>query len=440
MNRAFSKIWILVIALILLAGGILAWQYFGVPSEEVKVPEKTSPEEIPKDETADVKFLKQSPLFTEYKDFSFGPSGTAIVLIEQSNYGPPFDSELYQLKVIEREFCQPREGECGQHLFAKSRKTNLKEYLGKKIGISYRAVMGIIMGEQQFVIVDQTIRDITDETADWKTYRNEEYEFEIKYPGDWIAEKDTDIKFGEKKIVEAAGNITVFKVGLTIKYYQDKSKLWGNEEELLPLEEWVSKHFLLSEEGEIKKVITFGIGNYQGILVEGYKLVGVIKLIPRIFTQRGDAIYEFEGEIPSMPTSGEFFPTDYDYDKVFEQMLSTFRFLEPAFISPKETEQWKIEATHTIKINQPVEGFSPFTHLTLNKSDGEEIGIISCKIGGSGKTIFNWDTKTVLNYCGAGLEGKIKEIEPGTYMIAITKDVEGRPIIASSELFSIVPE
>ena len=114
------------------------------------------------------------------------------------------------------------------------------------------------------------------------------------------------------------------------------------------------------------------------------------------------------------------------------------------FLSPKEAEQWKIGATHTIEINQPVEDFYPFTHLTLNKPNGEEVGIISCKIGTregeSGETIFNWDTKIVLNYCGAGLEEKIKEIEQGTYMIAITKDVEGRPVISSSELFSIVPE
>jgi len=114
------------------------------------------------------------------------------------------------------------------------------------------------------------------------------------------------------------------------------------------------------------------------------------------------------------------------------------------FVLPKGMEEWKIGATHTIEINQPVEDFYPFTHLTLNKLDGEEVGMISCKIGTregeSGETIFNWDTKTVLNYCGAGLEEKIKEIEQGTYIIAITKDVEGRPVMASSEPFSIVLE
>ena len=35
MNRAFSKIWVVVIATILLFGGILAWQYFQVKRAEI---------------------------------------------------------------------------------------------------------------------------------------------------------------------------------------------------------------------------------------------------------------------------------------------------------------------------------------------------------------------------------------------------------------------
>lgn len=39
-NQAFSKIWIIVILVILVVGGILAWQYFEAPKEEVKTSEE----------------------------------------------------------------------------------------------------------------------------------------------------------------------------------------------------------------------------------------------------------------------------------------------------------------------------------------------------------------------------------------------------------------
>jgi len=39
--------------------------------------------------------------------------------------------------------------------------------------------------------IAKTLKFIKDETADWKTYRNEEYRFEIKYPMDWYMYPDT---------------------------------------------------------------------------------------------------------------------------------------------------------------------------------------------------------------------------------------------------------
>lgn len=46
MNKlAFSKIWIVVTAVAIIAGGILAWQYFGIPKEEVRAPEEKVPED-----------------------------------------------------------------------------------------------------------------------------------------------------------------------------------------------------------------------------------------------------------------------------------------------------------------------------------------------------------------------------------------------------------
>lgn len=58
-TKAFSKIWIIIILIIFIAGGFLAWQYFGMPKEKVEVPEEKTEEAIPEetigDETADWK-------------------------------------------------------------------------------------------------------------------------------------------------------------------------------------------------------------------------------------------------------------------------------------------------------------------------------------------------------------------------------------------------
>jgi len=54
--RAFSKIWIVAVILVIFAGGILAWQYFKVPKEEVRTPGEGK--EVVKDETADWKIAK----------------------------------------------------------------------------------------------------------------------------------------------------------------------------------------------------------------------------------------------------------------------------------------------------------------------------------------------------------------------------------------------
>lgn len=60
-NQSFSKIWILIILIVFIAGGILAWQYWGVPKEEVKAPEEKLPEEIPFWKSSIEVFTKPKP-------------------------------------------------------------------------------------------------------------------------------------------------------------------------------------------------------------------------------------------------------------------------------------------------------------------------------------------------------------------------------------------
>ncbi|XOB42014.1 MAG: hypothetical protein ACKKMS_01395 [Candidatus Nealsonbacteria bacterium] len=61
-NRAFSKIWIIVILTAFIAGGILTWQYFWFPEKKAEVSE-----EIIGDETADWKIYKNEEYGYEIK-------------------------------------------------------------------------------------------------------------------------------------------------------------------------------------------------------------------------------------------------------------------------------------------------------------------------------------------------------------------------------------
>jgi len=67
-NQSFSKIWILITLIIFIAGGILAWQYFGVLKEEVKIPEAKAPEEVTKYPRSVEFFATCAKSYSEYPE------------------------------------------------------------------------------------------------------------------------------------------------------------------------------------------------------------------------------------------------------------------------------------------------------------------------------------------------------------------------------------
>lgn len=177
------------------------------------------------------------------------------------------------------------------------------------------------------------------DTSAWRTYRNEEHEFEVRYPNDWVLEEEKSFEkivgLGEKKLIETQyGKMEFFKEGFTVIVYRDLSELPGNKKEGFSLKKWICEEFILPPVyGDLRgeeciKAITFGVGNYKGILVKKYRTVGIISIISYVFIQRNHAIYEIRDEMPTLGTTREDFPTKYDYDKCFEQMLSTFRFIK----------------------------------------------------------------------------------------------------------------
>jgi hypothetical protein len=65
----------------------------------------------------------------------------------------------------------------------------------------------------------------SDETADWKTYKNEEYGFEVKYPNNWYAEPEDladlsaklSIIFGNYPIKESSGRKDYTSVNFVVE-------------------------------------------------------------------------------------------------------------------------------------------------------------------------------------------------------------------------------
>ena len=126
-NKAAIQAWIPTIAgviiVILIGGGILAWQYFWVP-KEVKAPEEKAPEEIVEDETANWKTYRNEEYGFEIKypkeiEVSEYPSKISMLLPRETSM------------AIEKEFIifwpeKPSKGECHDN-WSLSRVTKTEE-------------------------------------------------------------------------------------------------------------------------------------------------------------------------------------------------------------------------------------------------------------------------------------------------------------------------
>ncbi len=96
-------------------------------------------------------FLRQAGFASKYnEEVIFGPQKKVKATIQTTDYGQDFGYiQLYELVSV-----QPTEpGK--ENLFAASRMVNLKNYLGKRVTVYFREVIGLIMTEEQFVLVDK---------------------------------------------------------------------------------------------------------------------------------------------------------------------------------------------------------------------------------------------------------------------------------------------
>jgi len=401
---------IVIILAIVVGGGVFAWQYWWVPKEEVKAPEVKAPKEITITSPSKGEIWKVGGTY----QIRWTPSdskGTVGIILSDTGISSASLSKIWQVENIP---------DAGNYSFTVPEVLPGDAY---QIYISSKEKYGY---SELFSIISK------DETANWQTYRNDEYGFEVKYPEDWKFTTSSPSYEGSSSFETLDFSSLPPKLKgarLIVSTYQFKNELY---------KDWQTQ---VKGEGLTPNLFTTVDINKKECLkmMQEVKEYNSIAGIER-YTESVSCTNDDGTRIVTLFIELERVNKE-KYLAVFNQILSTFRFLEPVFVSPRGMEQWKIGETHTIEINRPVEDSYPFTHLTLNKADGEEIGIIACKIGGTGKTYFDWETNIVLKFCGASSEEKIKNIEPGNYIIAITEDLVGeRPILASSELFSIIGE
>ncbi|GAH89262.1 unnamed protein product, partial [marine sediment metagenome] len=227
---------IIIVLCALITGGILAYQYWWVPKEEIKEVEELTLDAIKNTEY----YHSECETLIRLKDGSF----------EERNYSCGgdvllgFRSEIYNDKVAFGDLNNDGKKDAAVVLttnyggsgnfreLAVIINQNGKPHHLTSQDLGDRAIINSLVIEVGIVSVDMithglkdpmccpTQREIVkyklsgdkleiviDKTANWKTYRNEEYGCEVKYPDDWFVRKDAltkEIYFGEKGEVMGA--------------------------------------------------------------------------------------------------------------------------------------------------------------------------------------------------------------------------------------------
>jgi hypothetical protein len=197
---------------------------------------------------------------------------------------------------------------------------------------------------------DNTCEFKKDATADWKTYRNEEYGFEIKYPQDWLVQDSVFIDpvnrqdFINKGIEPLTGAKFTSLGDPTLTVLLTVHNNYNN----YTLEEWLKVCQETSPTGvSLGWKEEFSIAGEKG-LKGGFGCC--MTYLESAFLAKGNKIYQIEGGLKDLQAG------TYENDAIFNQMLSTFRFIEEI-----KTGKVEIDYEEIKRIQQSVdEGSQPW--------------------------------------------------------------------------------
>jgi hypothetical protein len=159
---------------------------------------------------------------------------------------------------------------------------------------------------------------VTDETVNWKTYRNEEYRFEIKYPRDWGC---TKLGLPNDSTVLAPQNV-IMKIEKSLKDIESDKTLTIM---LSVYEKILFERGILPYRGKTSEQIRI---TSSDINVGG---INGVYYVSEYLQDKGSYIKGEKTATVDLPINGNYFSLhlfNYQYSDTFGKMLSTFRFLE----------------------------------------------------------------------------------------------------------------
>lgn len=282
-NRAFSKILILVILIILAGGGLFAWQYWWPPREKLKQQEV----KIPEDENIlkGIAYNLMNDYLNQFKSSSINPkqqlksysvNKVDIDIIEDQCFGFTVDFSVETLG--------DSNWKAGNGKIVGNWVNNKTEFADVIIEGGGYKIKEMGTGRASASCMDSQITK--DETAEWQTYKDEEYGFEIKYLKDLTPEVKTNIP-ADNIFSLYFGDGKIFRMGIYDTSMEGQIRLYTTE-------------------GTEEKIL---IDNIEGIQFHKADMKGEVAYIPQTLVKNGGKLYLFIGE-------GE----------TFNQMLSTFRF------------------------------------------------------------------------------------------------------------------
>ena len=298
-NQAFSKIWVVIILVILIAGGILAWQYWLAPKEKGEVPEKKVV--VPSSE----------------KDCQ---------ILEEPFYRNQCYIDLAK-KTKDESYCEKIEALPGGTI----------EEARAISGVDCYAQLAILKSDSSLCEKVESLEGIYlhlsnwckayfKEPSDFRIFSSEKYGFEVTYPKDWkcdeitlghggyfyqdgiSCEKITDVDDIHFQILKSEPPFYFEKKKVTFGDFIIKSKQYLEKTQRMVKQENVTLDNVSAVKFSFESTpITHYLTKYNAVNYE-------------ILSQKEGNMYIVEIEINSPKLS--------TYKPIFEQILFTFRFLE----------------------------------------------------------------------------------------------------------------